>query len=297
MIKRAYCIIFFSGNIAKRYLKTFFLPDLLSLTNIIYAFTNVFQEKKVFYTYASIRHIRLIRLYTVETYARILIDHKQQSPDVLLIIRCCFLFLFLSFFLGNLMCYIPDITSYVYDEDRHNYVKAINAYYSVHPEKNLTEFKLFLHSSFDCFCLLVLFRMHDIEYNIELSTLAIFTMILGNLLKIILFISIFSILNRRFQSRLKYMSFRQEVKNYAQYLNLDKHLTNEVIKYCDVKMKEEYFKEADIFNTLQKNMQYEIFTQSSMDFIRSCHLFKNLPNYFLVQLSLRLKCETYTPGK
>lgn len=286
----------FAGTISSKYLKTYFFADIFSFANIIHVCVIPLSKISAgFYIYACFRHIRLVRFITVSKFVHIIFTNLRIQQELFVVLGFIFWFSFLSVLFGSMFIYVPDIVSYLMKEERRTYLIQLEEIY-VKANKTLTDYGIMLHTAYDAFCLLIIFETQNIEKTVEIYMITTATMIIGNVLKIAVLLQLYSIFNRRYQSRLKFKTFMQEVKYLVANLNVNKQLALDVINYFDVKLKKEYFNETQIFNTLQRHMQYEIFAQSSMGLIRNCHLFRNLPNYFVIQLSLRLRCETYIPG-
>lgn len=155
---------------------------------------------------------------------------------------------------------------------------------------------IFCHSLYLSLCLLLMGQAHPVQDSVDRYILTSLTVFAGLLIQVYAFIVILLVLNRTYKSRLKYICFMNQVSNFLYDQKLDKKLSDEIKQYFEETLRSEYFNEHEILNTLQRRMKFEVFTQTSMDLVRNCNLFHDLPNYVLIQLSIRLKSETFIPG-
>lgn len=297
-------IILKPRKIALRYIFTFFLVDVCPAFSypIIFVMSNsneIFEH--LVYQLFFVRMFRVLRLITVsQNLNSIIMFCNLGTNSSRLIVYVFWFWIFLFILVLNLLC-IPSIVLHFYGKPKIS-SPIIKKFVHMYGEKNTYDLnKLTIFLLVFIYIGRALLSASDVTELYESPGLEDFIHTLIHFWELIIrtggLIIAFNLISSTSVSSLNYKSFRSEMHKFLVRSEVDSELYSQVSSYLESTLRKEYFNETEILKTLQTHMQYEIFNQTSTNFIRNCPLFYEVPDVIITNLALRLRFETCPEGK
>lgn len=297
-------IILKPKKIALRYFFTFFLIDIcpaISYPSVYLLATNNDAFEHFVYQLFFVRMFRLLRLITVsKNLNSIILFCNLGSNSSRLIVYVFWFWIFLFILVLNLLC-IPSIILHFYNLPKISspIFKKFVHMYGERNTRSLNRLTIFLLVFI--YIGRALLSASDVTQIYESPGLENVIHTLIHMWEIIIrtsgIIIAFNLISSTSVSSLNYKAFRSEMNKFLVRSQIDPELYSQVSSYLESTLRKEYFNETEILKTLQTHMQYEIFNQTSTNFIRNCPLFYEVPDVIITNLALRLKFETCPEGK
>lgn len=297
-------IILRPGKIALRYLLSFFLVDFCTACSypvIMWLAEDDKTFEGLVYQLFFVRMFRLFRLVTVSKNLKSIILFCNLSTNTSRLIVYVFWFWIFLFLLVLSLLTTPSILTYFQNRPKTSspIIAKFVLMYGQTDTDELNKMTIFLLMFiYTGRALLSVSDVPEIFSSYELEDLIHTLITLCELIVRTLGLLIaINLVSSSSVSSFNYKTFRSEMHKFLVRSQVDPKLYYQVTAYLESTLRKEYFNESEILKTLQTHMQYEIFNQTSTNFIRNCPLFYEVPDVIITNLALRLRFETCQEGK
>lgn len=289
-------------RVIKRYLKTFFIFDLVA-SEVLHLFS-VYSCKTItttlpdfhWYTHNIVRHVHLpclyVRLNTVLRYldeiGRTLKIGKRTRTAFGYILKT---YMYLHFF-GCMLYLVPQV---VYSKDWPSDSWLVVA--KIHPSEHAPFFKIYG----ECLLMSIFFffgasagKYTAVQTNeqICLTIVAFF----GRLYTLFLIADTLKMFGIVGLSESNYERELSQVKEYMTSNDFSVNLKSKIIRYFEYKFQKHRFDEFEILTNLSEGLRSQIFLFLAKVIMEKCNVFKFVPQQDVARLIAMMKLETYTPG-
>lgn len=287
-------------RVGSKYLKTFFLFDLLACKllhglslRLLKRFIKANDFRWKILKIVSYIHVPclFIRLNTVLNY----LDHIGQMMKLNGKIRkvinyCVKTYLYMHFF-SCMLYFVPQV---VYHDNWPTDSWLIKA--KIYPPGNSRVSRIYG----ECLIMTICYffgtspGMYEIFHSNEQVCLTIIAFF-GRLYTLFLLADALRMFGIVGLSESNYERKLAEVREYMNSNNLPRGLRSRMIRYYEYKLQKRYFNETEILNSLSDNLRNEIYLFSARSLLQKSNVFKYLPRNDVVTLISMMRLETFAP--
>ncbi|XP_018568443.1 potassium/sodium hyperpolarization-activated cyclic nucleotide-gated channel 2-like [Anoplophora glabripennis] len=273
-------VIFTPGKIAKRYLKTYFIFDVLSCAHSlmlpIRLSVNVgVVTSLIIRTFGILKIIRITRWLRVTELFR---QYMGYTSYLFKGVRVILVFLVVMFWAFAINFFVENfLTQY---------------HVSIHtPEKDI--FEIFFDATTTLMIVSILRdnMTHILEY---INTLIFICFGFG--LQLFVYAQIIQVWIKYANADHKRYSLHKQFKEYMKYKELPLKLQGRFVSYFQFKFHKYFFKDSDINNMISPFIRQEILMHVTRRHIEKVDFFRHLPENVLMKVVAQLKTEIYLAG-
>ncbi|XP_023014489.1 potassium/sodium hyperpolarization-activated cyclic nucleotide-gated channel 2 isoform X1 [Leptinotarsa decemlineata] len=269
------------SSIAKKYLKTYFLLDVLSVSNSYAVLVlRIFPEIGDFVTARVILRIffalRILRMGRWRDAVDLFSLYANLSTFLSRVLRTWFMFTMMVMWLYAMMFQIDIALDKVFLKNA-EWLEApqFQSFYSAT--------MILLHVSHGD---------HSIEY-IHRKLGIVFFIGIGYCVQLCLFIQILQVWIKFSNARNKNESLFQQFTEYLKYKDLPVSLRKKFFSFYQFKFQNQFYNEAHINRMVSKILKQEILVYVTKNHVQRVEFFKDMPDAVLAKLVSRLKSEIY----
>ncbi|KAJ9587172.1 hypothetical protein L9F63_019309 [Diploptera punctata] len=274
--------------VAKRYLRTFFLPDLISslpLDIIFYEVPTITETSRFYAKLVSL--VKVFRIKSLLTYLNRWMARRKFSPIFLQLLRALFLLCLYIHWMTCIAYLIPLIYWYnIRPAQRGSWLNSVglwtkdirnNYYYCLYRSVSLV------------FC--------NSFGGVAEGTAALYFTMVSELAGFIITAVLIALTDRLTRSvntsNVKYQEKSAQVREYMRHKMMPRTLQKRIMEYFDFRFQKSYFNEAKIHNILTRELRQDVTLHNCRVMVEHVSFLSNLPTEVLVRIVTCLQIEIY----
>lgn len=291
---QANCVILNRSRVAKHYILTTFLCDLLSLISLDYIVMMIhgsaYLENIPFYNHLEFINVsKWLRFFVMWLYLNRLKESRQINIFAMGVIKLIASITLLIMWI----CALNYVSTYSTAwHDKQDATAASYTVYNIFGDLYIQHVRNMVLSAFH---LLFLIGTRDPPVNLGVLIAQMIMMLVGFILHLLVLCQMMQY-GTRYNSSCKYQQSVKQLTDYMRHKSLPPALQTKLLKYYDFRYELSYYQEDHIMKIMGPQLRQEVMLQSHMHFFAKFPLFEIIPLDVLFGVIMKMKISCYMPA-